>query len=181
MKCPSCNVDLTTKVIDKIEIDECEKCRGIWFDANELRKTKDLTDEDLTWLDFNIWKHEDKFKAKSRNLPCPKCNSALVAIDYADTDVEIDYCPACKGTWLDSGEFQKIIEALTNELLSTSFSEYIKASLVEAKEVLVGPEPFLSEWKDFSTVLRMMKYRLFVEKPGLLNTVIALNLANPLK
>ena len=181
MKCPSCKIDLTMKVIDKIEIDECDKCRGMWFDDDELRKTKDFTDKDVNWLDFNIWKHEDEFKAKSRNLACPKCNSALVAIDYADTDVEIDYCPNCKGTWLDAGEFNKIIEALTNELLSTPFSAYIKASIEEAKEILAGPEPFLSEWNDFSSVLRMMQYRLFVEKPQLLNTVIALHLANPLK
>ena len=112
-------------------------------------------------------KHEDKFKAKSRNLPCPKCNDTLVAIDYADTDVEIDYCPACKGVWLDAGEFQKIIEALTNELHATTFSEFIKASVEEAKEIIAGPEPFLSEWMDFSTVLKMMKYRLYVETPVL--------------
>jgi Zn-finger nucleic acid-binding protein len=164
-----------------VEIDECEKCKGSWFDADELRKLKDLTDKDLNWLDFNIWKHEDAFKDKSRNLPCPKCKSALVAIDYADTNVEIDYCPACKGTWLDAGEFNKIIEVLTDELLSTPFSEYIKASLEEAKEIIAGPEPLPSEWKDFLTVLRMMKYRLYAEKPKLLDTVTALYLANPLK
>lgn len=25
-------------------------------------------------------------------------------------DVEIDYCPACRGVWLDRGELDKIIE-----------------------------------------------------------------------
>jgi Zn-finger nucleic acid-binding protein len=181
MKCPRCNIELTTKMIDVVEIDKCEKCRGNWFDADELRQLKDLTDKDVNWLDFNIWKHEDAFKAQSRNLPCPKCKSPLVAIDYADTNVEIDYCPACKGVWLDAKEFEKIIEVLTHELLSKPFPDYIKASMEEAKEVLAGPEPFLSEWKDFSTVLRMMKYRLFAEKPQLLDTVIALYQANPLK
>ena len=105
----------------------------------------------------------------------------MVAINYGDTGVEIDYCPECKGTWLDSGELKKIIDALTQQVVSTSFSEYIKASLQEAKELFAGPESFPSEWKDLSTVLRLMKYRLYVENPQLLDTVIALYQANPLK
>ena len=168
-------------MIEKIEIDECETCKGMWFEDDELREAKDSTDEDLNWMDFEIWKHEDLFKTKSRNLPCPQCNKVLVTINYSDTDVEIDYCPACKGTWLDKGEFTKIIEALTNELLTKSFPKYIVDSIEEAKEIVTGPESFLSEWKDFSTVLRMMQYRLFVEKPKLLDTVTSIQQANPFK
>lgn len=176
-----CKIELKKKMIQKIEIDECEKCKGMWFEDDELRKAKDATDEDLNWMDFEIWKHKDQFKTKSRNLPCPQCNKALVTIDYADTGVEIDYCPTCKGTWLDKGEFTKMIEALRNELLTKSFSKYITASLEEAKEIITGPESFLSEWKDFSTVLRMMRYRIFAENPKLLNTVISIQKANPIK
>ena len=181
MKCPICKIEMEKKIIRDIEIDECEKCKGMWFEEDELRKAKDSTDEDLNWMDFEIWKHEDQFKTKSRNLPCPQCNKTLVTIDYADTGIEIDYCPTCKGTWLDKGEFKKIIEALHNELLTKSFSKYITASLEEAKEIITGPEPFLSEWKDFITVLRMMRYRIFAEKPRLLDTVISIQKANPIK
>jgi Zn-finger nucleic acid-binding protein len=102
----------------------------------------------------------------------------LVAIDYSTTGVEIDYCPGCNGTWLDKGEFKNIIEALTNELETKSFSEYVKSSIEEAKEIITGPEPFLSEWKDLSTVLRMMQYRLLVGNPKLLDTVVTMQQAN---
>jgi Zn-finger nucleic acid-binding protein len=168
-------------VFGDIEVDECEKCKGIWFDAGELRKAKDLTDENLNWMDFDIWKHEDLFKTKPANLPCPQCDKALVSINYADTDVEIDYCPACKGTWLDKGEFKKIIDALTNELHTKSFSEYITSSIEEAKEIITGPESFLSEWKDFSVVLTMLQIRLFVEKPKLVETINSIQRASPIK
>lgn len=181
MKCPICKIELKKKMIKEIEIDECEKCKGMWFEDDELRKAKDAANGDLNWMDFEIWKHEDQFKTKSRNLPCPQCNKVLVAINYADTNVEIDYCPTCKGTWLDKGEFKKIIETLTNELLTKPFSEYIKDSIEEAKEIITGPESFLSEWKDFTTVLRMMQYRLFVENPKLSNTVNSIQQANPIK
>ena len=60
-----------------------------------------------------------------------------------------------------------IIDALTAELLSKPFSDYIKASLLEAKETLAGPESISSEWRDFKTVLRLMQCRLLSENPRL--------------
>ena len=181
MKCPCCNIDLKNNSIGEVEVDECPKCKGIWFDNDELRKAKDSADPDLNWIDFEIWKGKDKFKPRPGNLACPQCNQTLVAIHYGDTGVDIDYCPNCKGTWLDKGEFKRIIDALTDELLTKSFSEYIKASIEEAKEIISGPESFLSEWKDFTTVLKMMQYRAFVENPKLLDTVINIQRMNPIK
>ena len=171
MQCPLCKVEMSKKAIKNIEVDTCDKCKGMWFEKDELRKAKDSADKDINWMDFEIWKQEDKFKADPRKLACSKCNLTLVAINYGKTNVQIDYCPTCKGTWLDKGEFEKIIESLTNELLTKPFSDYIKESLVEAKEIITGPEPFLSEWKDFTTVLHMMELRLFVENPRLLEKV----------
>jgi len=181
MKCPCCDIDLESKLIGEVKVDECPKCKGIWFEDDELRKAKDVADKDMNWMDFEIWKHKDKFKASPRNLACPQCNQTFVTIDYANTGVEIDYCPNCKGTWLDKGEFKKIIDALTEELLTKPFSKYLKASIEEAKEIITGPESFLSEWKDFMTVFRMMQYRLFAENPSLLDTAINIQRANPIK
>ena len=181
MNCPCCSTELKSKMIEDIQVDECPDCKGTWFEEGQLRQAKDLSDSDLNWIDFEIWKHQDKASARSKDIACPHCRKTLVTIDYGDTGVEIDYCPQCKGIWLDKGEFKKIIEALTEELLTKSFSDYIKASIEEAKEIVTGQESFLSEWKDFVTVCRMMKYRLFVENPKLLQTAIAIQKANPLK
>lgn len=41
-------------------------------------------------------------------MPCPVCNVPLVMSDRQG--VEIDYCPQCRGVWLDRGELDKIIE-----------------------------------------------------------------------
>jgi Zn-finger nucleic acid-binding protein len=181
MDCPSCSTELERRMIREIEVDECPDCKGIWFEDDELRKAKDSADSDLNWIDFEIWKYKDRAKARSKDLPCPDCRKALVAIDYTGTDVEVDYCPSCKGIWLDKGEFKSIIKALTDELLTKSFSEYVKASIEEAKEVVAGPEPFLSEWKDFATVCRMMQYRLFVENPKLAEEAMIIQQTNPIK
>ncbi|MFN0279293.1 MAG: zf-TFIIB domain-containing protein [Pyrinomonadaceae bacterium] len=42
-------------------------------------------------------------------MNCPVCQDvALVMSDRQG--VEIDYCPKCRGVWLDRGELDKIIE-----------------------------------------------------------------------
>ena len=42
-------------------------------------------------------------------MKCPVCpDSTLVMTDRQG--VEIDYCPQCRGVWLDRGELDKIIE-----------------------------------------------------------------------
>lgn len=181
MNCPVCSESMRTDQIGKVEIDVCTKCDGVWFDQDELRKAKDETDSDLNWMDFEIWKHEDKFTFTPRELKCPKCLKGMVAISYDKTGVEIDYCPDCKGAWLDEGEFGKIIESLNFELANKSLSDYFSASIEEAKEIIAGPESFISEWKDFVTILRMFQYRFFIEKPEMLDSVIKAQQISPFK
>lgn len=41
-------------------------------------------------------------------MKCPNCDVALVMADRQG--IEIDYCPQCRGVWLDRGELDKIIE-----------------------------------------------------------------------
>lgn len=41
-------------------------------------------------------------------MQCPVCRVPLAMSDRAG--IEIDYCPQCRGVWLDRGELDKIIE-----------------------------------------------------------------------
>lgn len=41
-------------------------------------------------------------------MPCPVCKIPLVMSERQG--VEIDYCPQCRGIWLDRGELDKILE-----------------------------------------------------------------------
>ena len=180
MQCPKCNDNMEVKKIENVEIDVCSKCAGVWFDQDELRKAKDQTEPDLNWMDFEIWKHEDRFKFSQKPINCPKCKIDMVIINYEDTNAEFDYCPQCRGTWLDEGEFNNIVDALNSELANKSIPNYVKASLEEAKEIITGPESFISEWKDFVTVLRMFQYRFFIENPKLQDTVMNIQKGFPL-
>lgn len=44
-------------------------------------------------------------------MKCPLCQVDLKMSDRHG--VEIDYCPKCRGVWLDRGELDKIIEKAT--------------------------------------------------------------------
>lgn len=41
-------------------------------------------------------------------MKCPKCQVELVISDRQG--IEIDFCPQCRGVWLDRGELDKIVE-----------------------------------------------------------------------
>ncbi|TCU04966.1 zf-TFIIB domain-containing protein [Rhizobium sullae] len=46
-------------------------------------------------------------------MKCPIDQSDLVMSDRQG--IEIDYCPKCRGVWLDRGELDKIIERSSGE------------------------------------------------------------------
>lgn len=46
------------------------------------------------------------------DLICPSCRVTLVMSERQK--IEIDYCPLCRGVWLDRGELDKILERSTS-------------------------------------------------------------------
>ncbi len=55
-------------------------------------------------------------------MKCPNCDIALVMADRSG--IEIDYCPDCRGIWLDRGELDKIIERSNNQPIAPQRSTY---------------------------------------------------------
>ena len=42
-------------------------------------------------------------------MNCPNCESVTLVMSDRQ-GIEIDYCPQCRGVWLDRGELDKIID-----------------------------------------------------------------------
>ena len=42
-------------------------------------------------------------------MRCPNCETTLAMSERLG--VEIDYCPECRGVWLDRGEIDRLLEA----------------------------------------------------------------------
>lgn len=52
-------------------------------------------------------------------MKCPVCpDSTLVMTDRQG--VEIDYCPSCRGVWLDRGELDKLIDRAADQASPTA-------------------------------------------------------------
>ena len=66
-------------------------------------------------------------------MKCPNCaDSTLVMADRQG--VEIDYCPACRGIWLDRGELDKLLD---------------RAAAVAAPAQMAQPVPQFRKQPDF--------------------------------
>ena len=48
-------------------------------------------------------------------MKCPVCPDSTLSMSNRQ-GIEIDYCPSCRGVWLDRGELDKIIERSADEV-----------------------------------------------------------------
>ena len=56
-------------------------------------------------------------------MNCPVCTDVQLVMNDRQ-GVEIDYCPRCRGVWLDRGELDKIIERANREHSDYSRTEH---------------------------------------------------------
>jgi uncharacterized protein len=67
-------------------------------------------------------------------MKCPNCKEVNLTMSERQ-GVEIDYCPECRGVWLDRGELDKIIEKSYQESQKPSTNDaYRKDDRYEHKK-----------------------------------------------
>jgi Zn-finger nucleic acid-binding protein len=52
-------------------------------------------------------------------MKCPTCSDTSLVMSER-SGIEIDYCPTCRGVWLDRGELDKIIEKSQSQKIETT-------------------------------------------------------------
>src|SRR3989344_8939574 len=138
MKCPVCvptgglpqgdkTIRLDTALLSGVEVDYCPKCYGLWFEEDELHQAKNEKDRSLRWLDIDLWKDIKEFRIARGMKMCPADRVPLYEVRYAahpedgraspaseearrgGSQVQVDVCNLCHGTWLDRGGFKDII------------------------------------------------------------------------
>lgn len=182
MNCPDCDAPLRQTDYHGINIDECPRCLGRWFDRDEPLRAKDRTDQYLRWLDFDPFAGDASAPAVSGFARlCPRCSLKMGVIAYKTSGVLIDKCSSCHGIWLDQGEFEKIIKHLKKETSSETAAQYRKDVERQFEQIFTGPEGPISELRDFFAVLNLLEMRLAVEHTKLAAAVEDLYLASPFK
>lgn len=79
-------------------------------------------------------------------MNCPACNVPLAMADRQG--VEIDYCPRCRGVWLDRGEIDKIVERELAAYGPLARSEQ-RAPVPEAPFYRDDREPYRDSRRDY--------------------------------
>jgi Zn-finger nucleic acid-binding protein len=101
---------------EKIELDYCTTCLGVWFDAGELALLLESLDLDVG--EFNVSDiltlPEKRIAEKKRR--CPVCRKKMrkAAVGH-EPEVVIDVCPRGEGMWFDGGEVGQVIRHLLDK------------------------------------------------------------------
>lgn len=90
---------------DVVEIDQCPKCGGIWFDRGELNKIIKIPISELKRI-FGDIKEKKSIKGTSSGPRlCPVCGATMITYNYDyKSGIWLDACPRGHGIWLDGGE-----------------------------------------------------------------------------
>ena len=110
MNCPRCSVELKPEKFKGIEIDKCSRCEGLWLDYHELDQLED------TVLDDDPVKGTMMFSSMGGELPCPRCESPMHWFRYRQYNLELDFCEAEHGFWLDKGEEKRVAEIMEQRI-----------------------------------------------------------------
>lgn len=90
---------------DRIEVDHCQVCGGLWFDAAEL--TLLLPSADLFWGEGG-----KAAAGRERSRRCPHCRRRMEKIAFDRGQLLLDRCPAGGGLWFDRGELARAAQRL---------------------------------------------------------------------
>ena len=117
MICPVCKTDMIDVEHDRIELDYCVKCKGVWFDSNELEllfEKMGLKNSSLTIAEL-LNKIDDKVSEDKRKCPiCKKAMGKVVIGDAAPTIIDI--CHNGDGLWFDGGEVIQLIKNASHNI-----------------------------------------------------------------
>jgi Zn-finger nucleic acid-binding protein len=110
MKCPECKKTTIVVERNKIELDYCSSCRGVWFDAGELNLYLDsINQAGLKQFVDNILQGTESHTAE-RSLKCPICRRKMHKFNIGqEHKIIIDACICGHGLWFDGGELGQFV------------------------------------------------------------------------
>lgn len=100
----------------KIELDYCGNCQGVWFDVGELELMLGSVGigETKSVLDSLLQSPPAPTNEKKRK--CPICRRTMKKANIGGTDhVIIDTCSREDGVWFDGGEVDHLVKFLSGK------------------------------------------------------------------
>lgn len=88
-----------------VRVDECSECGGRWYDAGEL----EAASTDPAKLRAAL---EESVDPRPSDRPCARCGGAMSNRGLLNRLLRVDFCPACRGFWIDKNEIALITRLL---------------------------------------------------------------------
>jgi Zn-finger nucleic acid-binding protein len=110
MKCPKCDVDLVAAKRDGIEVEVCPTCQGMWLTRQDLEHLEDEA--------FHLGDREKGslvFSSTPTDLKCPECGEPMRRFAYRLYDLDLEFCAAGHGFWLDADEDKRVLDLMKEE------------------------------------------------------------------
>lgn len=118
--CPICKGPFEESKRKSMMLDRCPACSALWFDAGQLT------------TELEVSRKISLKGSRPTELKCPRCpKSLLVEILYPRTDVLIEVCPDCRGSWLDEmtlEDLKKAVRSGGSDLSASSSGSFPAAS-----------------------------------------------------
>ncbi len=103
MNCPQCEGILVTLEFDRVEIDHCPECGGVWLDSGELKMLLDREGGDF------LPEAPGLAQGKEKKRKCPICSRGMKKVLVGGNRILLDECPG-HGLWFDHGELKRVLE-----------------------------------------------------------------------
>lgn len=116
LRCPVCKKkDMAVLELERVEIDFCFECRGIWLDAGELELLLEKPDRKAAVN--SAFKDISEEAAREKPRKCPICRKGMnkTKIDAGCKEIIIDRCGKGHGIWFDNGELLEIVKCYSKE------------------------------------------------------------------
>ena len=109
--CPKCDAQLFSLRFKDVEVDFCDRCRGLWLDAGELEALMRLTGAAAN-DPLLAFQNQAGATPRSRKHLCPRCDQTLreVAVPRPGAEaLRLDRCPRGHGLWFDANELRQLL------------------------------------------------------------------------
>ena len=131
IECPKCSSPMGTVTFGSIVVDRCTSCRGLWFDAREHERLKNLDGSEevdsgppagaaagaATGVAAGTGgAGKDAAGPGDAKINCPVCHTRLIRmVDHAQPHIHFESCTVCHGSFFDAGEFRDFKEHTVSE------------------------------------------------------------------
>ena len=119
MRCPKCRSDMVQIDVQGTEVDRCNGCNGLWFDAGEIEALRNK--EAASLIDTGSASQGKEFNVVD-NYRCPRCGGEMCrTADEQQRHIWYETCAECSGSFFDAGEFLD----LSQLTVSDSFKRWV--------------------------------------------------------